>query len=74
MDFIKNQILPVVDRLIPSYIGLWEELYTLESPSDCKQALDQVVARIHAICTQKGDTTTKAKFEAAENFLRINLA
>lgn len=71
---MRTHIQPVVDGLIPSYIALWEALCTIESPSDCKQALDQVVARIHTLCTQKGYCVTETQFERAGNFLRIDFA
>ena len=71
---MKAHIQPVVDLLSPSYVALWDELCSLESPSDCKQALDQVVARIQELCRQKGYTVTEKKFENAGNFLHIDLA
>ena len=71
---IKKHIQSVVDQLAPFYTALWEELCTQESPSDCKQALDQVVARIQELCREKGYTITEKKFKNAGNFLRIDLA
>ena len=70
---MKAHIQPVLDQLSPSYVSLWEELCSLESPSDCKPALDQVVARIHTLCRQKGYTVTEKEFARAGNFLRIDL-
>lgn len=70
---MKDCIQPVVDELYPLHIALWEELCNLESPSDCKQALDEVVTHIHTMCTEKGYTVTERKFERAGNFLRIDL-